>query len=260
MQWRVVQYGALKSELRMIARLDFIQRRIQQFGIDVQHAPLASLPADRVAIVHFTGIDADDAAGTGFNRLPVAQRAMAAEVDDADAVLIVSMARKRPRRSGHHDLHPGNRRRAVPELSVSHIPDLACWRRPAQHYPRMAIKFEFVTPILRIFDIPKADEFYLAFLGFSVDWEHRFDDNTPLYRCISRGGLILHLSEHHGDSAPGTHVRVTMSGVEEYQRELAAKHYRYMKPGLKTMPWGIETTVYDPFGNRITFCEPSAKA
>lgn len=31
-------------------------------------------------------------------------------------------------------------------------------------------------PILRIFDEAKAKEFYVAFLGFSVDWEHRFGE------------------------------------------------------------------------------------
>src|SRR5437773_10613657 len=31
-------------------------------------------------------------------------------------------------------------------------------------------------PILRIFSIEKAKEFYLDFLGFSIDWEHRFGD------------------------------------------------------------------------------------
>ncbi len=29
------------------------------------------------------------------------------------------------------------------------------------------------TPILRIFDEAKAKEFYVGFLGFKVDWEHR---------------------------------------------------------------------------------------
>ena len=43
-----------------------------------------------------------------------------------------------------------------------------------------AIEFLEITPILRIFDIAKADEFYLGFLGFSLDWEHRFDDDAPL--------------------------------------------------------------------------------
>jgi len=44
----------------------------------------------------------------------------------------------------------------------------------------MPITFNQVIPILRIFDVAKADEFYLGFLGFSVDWEHRFDSNAPL--------------------------------------------------------------------------------
>ena len=48
----------------------------------------------------------------------------------------------------------------------------------------MTIQFMSVVPILRIFDIAKADEFYQGFLGFKVDWDHRFDDNAPLYRQV----------------------------------------------------------------------------
>lgn len=120
----------------------------------------------------------------------------------------------------------------------------------------MAIEFSSVIPILRIFDVPKADEFYQGFLGFVVDWDHRFDPEAPLYRQISRGDLILHLSEHHGDGSPGIRIRVMMQGVEEFQREISAKCYRYMRPGLETTPWGtIETGVIDPFGNLIRFCQ-----
>ena len=36
-----------------------------------------------------------------------------------------------------------------------------------------------VIPILRIFSVEKAREFYLGFLGFAWDWEHRFGDNFP---------------------------------------------------------------------------------
>lgn len=119
-----------------------------------------------------------------------------------------------------------------------------------------AIQFQQVIPILRIFDIAKADEFYLGFLGFGVDWDHRFDENAPLYRQISRDGLVLHLSEHHGDGAPGARLRVMMRGVREFHRELSEKRYRYMRPGLDMTDWGaIETGAIDPFGNRITFCE-----
>ena len=120
----------------------------------------------------------------------------------------------------------------------------------------MEITFTSIVPILRIFDIAKADEFYLGFLGFSVDWDHRFYDNAPLYRQISRGNLILHLSEHHGDGSPGARLRVMMQGVEAFHREISAKNYRYMRPGLERTPWGtLETGAIDPFGNLIRFCE-----
>ena len=59
----------------------------------------------------------------------------------------------------------------------------------------MTIQFTSIVPILRIFDVAKADEFYQGFLGFKVDWDHRFDDNAPLYRQVARGDLVLHLSE-----------------------------------------------------------------
>ena len=102
----------------------------------------------------------------------------------------------------------------------------------------MEISFNSIIPVLRIFDVVKADEFYQGFLGFAVDWDHRFDPSAPLYRQISRGNLILHLSEHHGDGTPGAYVRVMMDGVEAFQRELNSKGYSYMKPGLEAMPVG----------------------
>jgi hypothetical protein len=63
----------------------------------------------------------------------------------------------------------------------------------------MAVAFQKRIPILRIIDVEKAKEFYVGFLGFTVDWEHHFEENTPAYLKVSRDGLVLHLSEHHGD-------------------------------------------------------------
>ena len=121
------------------------------------------------------------------------------------------------------------------------------------------VSFEQTAPILRIFDERKAKEFYLGFLGFKLDWEHRFGDNFPLYAQVSRSGLILQLSEHHGDASPGSTVFVTMHGVLAYQRELARKDYTYMKPGIEDLAWGKVMSVTDPFSNRIRFCEPPKK-
>ena len=50
----------------------------------------------------------------------------------------------------------------------------------------MSIEFQRVTPILRIFSVEKAREFYVDFLGFTWDREHRFDDNAPLYARVMK--------------------------------------------------------------------------
>jgi catechol 2,3-dioxygenase-like lactoylglutathione lyase family enzyme len=121
--------------------------------------------------------------------------------------------------------------------------------------PQPGIAFEQAVPIVRIFDVAKAHEFYLGFLGFSVDWEHRYGDDFPLYTQVSRGGLRLHLSEHAGDATPGGNMVVYMRGIRAFHEELAAKNYRYMKPGLEDEGTRLEVTVIDPFNNRIRFME-----
>ena len=123
----------------------------------------------------------------------------------------------------------------------------------------MTITFKRTVPILRIFSVEKAREFYVDWLGFTVDWEHRFGSDFPLYMQVSRGGLSLHLSEHHGDATPGSAVLVEMDGVDALHREITARPYRYLKPGLEDAPWGARTlTLLDPFGNRLLLSEPKA--
>jgi catechol 2,3-dioxygenase-like lactoylglutathione lyase family enzyme len=120
----------------------------------------------------------------------------------------------------------------------------------------MAIEFKRAVPVFRIFSLEKAREFYLDFLGFKVDWEHRFDPDAPVFMQISRGGLAINLSEHHGDGTPGSVAYVYATGVKELHRELNAKNYRHNRPGLQEQEWGMtELTVVDPFNNRITFGE-----
>jgi catechol 2,3-dioxygenase-like lactoylglutathione lyase family enzyme len=113
-----------------------------------------------------------------------------------------------------------------------------------------------VIPTLRMFDVAKTREFYLDYLGFTVDFEHRYHDNAPLFMGVSRDGLVLHLSEHHGDGSPGVHVTIDMTGVDDLHRELQAKKYRYMNPGIQATEWGTrDMGVIDPVGNRLTFSE-----
>lgn len=121
--------------------------------------------------------------------------------------------------------------------------------------PPDGIAFRQAIPILRMFDVAKAREFYCGFLGFSITMEHRFEPGLPLYLGIERAGLELHLSEHHGDASPGSTAFVWMTGVRAFHAELIAKKYGYGRPGLEHLPWGDQLQVYDPFGNRIRFCQ-----
>ncbi|VVO08762.1 glyoxalase superfamily protein [Pseudomonas fluorescens] len=116
------------------------------------------------------------------------------------------------------------------------------------------MSFGKTTPILRIFDEAKALEFYVDFLGFTLDWQHRFEENFPLYLQVSRDACVLHLSEHHGDSSPGAALRIETDELEAFHQQLSAKDYRYAKPQIQTMPWGSQDmTISDPFGNRLVF-------
>lgn len=114
-------------------------------------------------------------------------------------------------------------------------------------------------PVLRIFDEDKAREFYVGFLGMTVDWEHRFEPDLPLYQQVSRAGLVLHLSGHFGDACPGSAVYLRMQGVHALQAELLAKRYKHARPGVQRMPWGVDhMELTDPFGNKLRFTEEIA--
>lgn len=92
---------------------------------------------------------------------------------------------------------------------------------------------EKTIPILRIFDYKKALEFYIDWLGFEIVWEHQFEDNSPKYLEISKDGLTLHLSEHHGDAAPGSKVFIWCKDLKTYHQQLIAKNYKYNRPGME---------------------------
>lgn len=133
------------------------------------------------------------------------------------------------------------------------------WNTAAAHLApepaRPAISFDKAIPILRSFDEAKAREFYLGFLGFSVEFEHRFEAGLPLYLGLDRAGLQVHLSEHHGDASPGATVFVPMHNIEALRDDLIGKRYGYGRPEIVQQDWGKLLEVHDPFGNRIRFCE-----
>jgi uncharacterized glyoxalase superfamily protein PhnB len=117
---------------------------------------------------------------------------------------------------------------------------------------------EFQTiPIIRIFDEEKAKEFYLDFLGMSLDWEHRIAPDFPIYLQLSREKLLFHLSEHSGDGSPGTKIFVNTDSLDALYEEIVSKNYKYNLPEITTADWGDRIfEVIDPFSNKIIFNEP----
>jgi hypothetical protein len=58
------------------------------------------------------------------------------------------------------------------------------------------MSLEACHPALRIFDVVLAKSFYLQWLGFHLDWEHRPEDGGPSIMEVSRDKAVLHLTEH----------------------------------------------------------------
>lgn len=114
------------------------------------------------------------------------------------------------------------------------------------------------VPVLRVQDEVLAKEFYLDYLGFGIEWEHRFDAELPLYLRIRRGETLLDLSEHHGDGTPGTVVWIPIGNAKAFHADISSRPHRRLRPGIdRKAPGGPTVEVADPFGNTLRFCEAS---
>ncbi len=114
-------------------------------------------------------------------------------------------------------------------------------------------------PVLRIFDEELARRFYVDALGFTVDWEHRFEPELPLYMQVRRDDLVLHLSEHYGDGAPGGVVWIPVADARALYDELSAVPFDllHQRPGFEPDgPGGPGFSIGDPFHNHLRFAQP----
>lgn len=116
------------------------------------------------------------------------------------------------------------------------------------------------VPVLRVMSVEQALPFYLDYLGFTLDWEHRFEPGTPLYVQVSRSSAVLHLSEHFGDGTPTTAVWLRIRDVDALQAELHAHPDAPIRPGIdRDAPGGPTLQVLDPYGNMLRFSQAPAE-
>jgi catechol 2,3-dioxygenase-like lactoylglutathione lyase family enzyme len=119
--------------------------------------------------------------------------------------------------------------------------------------------FGCAVPVLRVQDEARAREFYVDYLGFGVEWQHRFEPGLPLYLRIRRGQAVLDLSEHHGDGTPGTVVWVPVASADGLHAELSRRPHARLRPGIdRDAPGGPTIELVDPFGNVLRLCEPTS--
>lgn len=110
-----------------------------------------------------------------------------------------------------------------------------------------------VIPQLRMRDAALTLPFYLDGLGFTLDWEHRFESGMPLFCQISRDDQTLFLTEHSGDCEPGGAVYLIVPDVDACHRAFTARGVVIEQPPADT-PWDMrEMRVIDPDGNRLRF-------
>lgn len=117
-------------------------------------------------------------------------------------------------------------------------------------------------PVIRMLDEATAKEFYLDYLGFEVDWEHRDGDSpdSPLYMQIHKGEAVLHLNGHAESDSPVCEVRIPVQGLGQYCEFLRAKETGHEKPDVVDPRYegrNADMNIIDPSGNHLVFWSPS---
>ena len=111
-----------------------------------------------------------------------------------------------------------------------------------------------VIPTLRITDYKRSRQFYVDRLGFTVDWEHRFETGFPVFMQVSRDGLAFFLTEHTGDCPVGGLIHLYVADVDGWFDEFRRKGVRVQEPPNENLQGLRSMTVVDPDGNKLHIC------
>ncbi|MGC9270256.1 glyoxalase superfamily protein [Acidiphilium sp.] len=114
-----------------------------------------------------------------------------------------------------------------------------------------AVTTQRVFPTLRMTDEARSRHFYLEGLGFTIDWEHRFSPDHPLFMQIAKAGLAIRLSAHEGDAKPGGVAHLDVDDVDRWYDHALAHGINTDRPPMD-QPWGVRDVRFrDPDGNQL---------
>ena len=85
-------------------------------------------------------------------------------------------------------------------------------------------------------------------LGFTKEWEHRFEPGLPAFVSVARGPMRLFLSEHQGDARPDALIYLRLADVDAIAAEFGVAD--------QEAPWARELELRDPDGNRLRIGTP----
>ena len=117
-----------------------------------------------------------------------------------------------------------------------------------------------VVPALRIRAYEAARTFY-AQMGFTEQWTHQFEPGLPVFASVSREGMEIFLTEHHGDCQYGALVHFYVDDVDELYAEFDKSGVAVSEPPGNSLGLDLrDMLVVDPDGNRLIFLTRSTRA
>ncbi len=120
----------------------------------------------------------------------------------------------------------------------------------------MTLPNQRVVPAFRITSYEKSKKYYVDILGFTIEWEHRFEPNFPVFMSLKRDNMSIYLTEHSGDCQVGGLIHFVIPDVDSWYREFRDRGARISDPPNNDLGF-INMTVTDPDGNQLRFMEPS---
>lgn len=112
----------------------------------------------------------------------------------------------------------------------------------ASKSPAAAVAFEGITPILNVANLEVSVDYYLAKLGFKIDWQ-----DPGIMTSVSRGRCHIMLCE--GDQGhPGGWVWIGVEDIEPLFQEFTANGAKVRHPPTNYW-WAYEMQIEDPDGN-----------
>jgi catechol 2,3-dioxygenase-like lactoylglutathione lyase family enzyme len=115
-------------------------------------------------------------------------------------------------------------------------------------------KFEDISPVFPVLDVPSALAFYCEALGFKLGWTW---GDPPTHVSVGRGQIDMMLTLNPSRAGNGD-AYVGLNGVDAYFAELQSR--KVVLGDLADRPYGMrDFSVRDPSGNRLVFGESIIK-